>query len=447
MSNFLGGSDMARTAFIRLFVLLLVAFQIPPIGHLRAQVPVTAGHEHLTEVACVDVRPGEKRPEFGCFNIATVTGLHFSQASVYWHLRAFSSRKAAEAAKSPTGMVVEEDGRVWLSEFGPRNTAPRGGSAIAIVGPLQLPPAKSYAAVLSYAVMRPGDNSRVHTHPGPEAGTCWRENSVWKLRLAPTGLGPEEPRQCDRMFRWNSTSLVPRFGVRSPWSSMMRLRRGAYPLTGNRPEPVVGNDRSNRLSEVRLTEGERPVDDPIGSSQLPHHRHSRIGQIGAVGTGPNSTIEMLAERGVLLADPQQALADRPGDCASGAFGRRPARRSRPPSPTARASSRTRHSRSASAWAPRRHRHRPRFLDVFFDLGEPPAIRLFGARIEQLAGISRITNQAGSSGIARHVEPSFSGGARSSTWSSRPGSARRRARYCRPFESRRRAVRPSNPIDQ
>ncbi len=37
-----------------------------------------------------------------------------------------------------------------------------------IVGPLLLPAAKSYTAVLSYAVMRPGDNSRVHTHPGPE---------------------------------------------------------------------------------------------------------------------------------------------------------------------------------------------------------------------------------------------------------------------------------------
>ena len=40
----------------------------------------TAGHEHLTEVACVDVPPGEKRPEFGCFNVGMVTGLHFSQA-------------------------------------------------------------------------------------------------------------------------------------------------------------------------------------------------------------------------------------------------------------------------------------------------------------------------------------------------------------------------------
>ena len=113
---------MARTPFIGVLVLFLVAFQIVPIGHLRAQMPGTAGHEHLTEVACVDVPLGEKRPEFGCFNVGKVTGLHFSQASVYWHLRAFPSRKAAEAAKSATGIVVEEEGRVWLSEFGSRNS-------------------------------------------------------------------------------------------------------------------------------------------------------------------------------------------------------------------------------------------------------------------------------------------------------------------------------------
>jgi hypothetical protein len=140
-----------------------------PIGHPRAQVPGTAGHEHLTEVACVDVPPGEKRPEFGCFNIGTVTGLHFSQASVYWHLRAFPDKKAAEAAKSATGIVVEEDGRVWLSEVGPRNTAPRGGEAIAIVGPLQLPAAKSYAAVLSLTLSCGPATIRgcIHTR-GPE---------------------------------------------------------------------------------------------------------------------------------------------------------------------------------------------------------------------------------------------------------------------------------------
>jgi quercetin dioxygenase-like cupin family protein len=159
---------MSRTPLIAVLILFLVAFQSVPIGNLWAQVPGTAGHAHLTEVACLDLPLGEKRPEFGCFNVGTVTGLHFSQASVYWHLRAFPTRKAAESAKSATGIVVEEDGRVWLSEFGDRNSTSQGGESIAVIGPLRLPAAKSYAAVLSYAVMRPGDNSRVHTHPGPE---------------------------------------------------------------------------------------------------------------------------------------------------------------------------------------------------------------------------------------------------------------------------------------
>ncbi len=236
---------MTHTPFIGALVLFLVAFHIAPIGHLRAQVPATAGHDHLTEVACVDVPPGEKRPEFGCFNVGTVTGLHFSQASVYWHLRAFPSRKAAEAAKSATGIVVEEDGRVWLSEFGARNSAPRGGESIAVVGPLQLPAAKSYAAVLSYAVMRPGDNSRVHTHPGPEG---WYVLAGEQCLETPAGANRARSRRNHdgggEYSNGTDTSLVRRSGVRSPWSSMIRLRRGAYPLTGNRPEPVVSSDRS-----------------------------------------------------------------------------------------------------------------------------------------------------------------------------------------------------------
>jgi quercetin dioxygenase-like cupin family protein len=158
---------MVRTS-IRVIVLFVVGLQFGSPSHLRAQVPAAAQHDHLTEVACVDVPQGQKRPEFGCFNIGLVTGLHFKESSVYWHLRAFPSRKAAEAVRSATGIVAEEDGRVWLSEFGARNMAARGGEAVAIVGPLQLPVAESYAAVLSYAVMRPGDSSRVHTHPGPE---------------------------------------------------------------------------------------------------------------------------------------------------------------------------------------------------------------------------------------------------------------------------------------
>lgn len=137
-------------------------------GKLNAQDSAAAAHEHMTGAACEDTPAGQKRPRFGCFNIATESGLEFTESEVYWHLRTFPTRAAAEARRSKTGIVVEEDGRVWLSEFGPRNLVLRGGHPISIVGPLVLPPAKTYTAVLSYAVMRPGDRSRVHTHPGPE---------------------------------------------------------------------------------------------------------------------------------------------------------------------------------------------------------------------------------------------------------------------------------------
>lgn len=157
-----------RSASTIALATMLATAQFVASSGLHAQVSGAAGHDHLSEVACVDVPSTAKRPEFGCFNVGTLTGLHFTQSSVYWHLRTFPDRKSAIAAKSATGIVVVEDGRAWLSEFGAKDLAVRGGKAIAVIGPLELPVAKGYTAVLSYAVMRPGDNSRVHTHPGPE---------------------------------------------------------------------------------------------------------------------------------------------------------------------------------------------------------------------------------------------------------------------------------------
>src|SRR5690348_11854372 len=145
---------MAGTSPLARLIPFLVTLHSVMIADAWAQAPASAPHEHLTEVACVDVAPGEKRPEFGCFNVGTAAGLVFKETAVYWHLRAFPDRKGAEAARSTRGIVVEEDGRVWLSEFGPRISTLREGTPIAVVGPLQLPPAKTYTAVVSYAVMR-----------------------------------------------------------------------------------------------------------------------------------------------------------------------------------------------------------------------------------------------------------------------------------------------------
>ena len=133
---------------------------------LHAQDLTPTTHDHLVVQGCVNIPPGQKRPDFGCFSLATESGLRFSEPTAYWHLRTFPNRAAADAAKSPTGIVVEEDGRVWLSEFGSHDLALQGGQAVAIVGPMELPKAESYAVVLAYAVMRPNDRSIVHVHPG-----------------------------------------------------------------------------------------------------------------------------------------------------------------------------------------------------------------------------------------------------------------------------------------
>ena len=156
-----------------------------------------------------------------------------------------------------------------------------------------------------------------------------------------------------------------------------------------------------------LLDGSRSIGD---SSKLPHHRPSSVGHIGAVGAGPNRAIEMLAERGMVLADARQGLADSPGDCASGTFGRGPGAPITPPESdcTGELPDETFAFRIRLR-GPFNVTDRPRFLDVFVDLGEPAAIRLFRALIEQLASISRITNQAGSNGAAGRVGPSLSRG--------------------------------------
>jgi quercetin dioxygenase-like cupin family protein len=160
---------MKRFNVAAIFSILASTLAVPfTLGAANGQETAGATHEHLGGVACDDVAQGAKRPDFGCFNVATEAGLQFQTPQAYWHIRTFANRAAANAARSATGIVVEEDGRVWLSEFGSRDLIIKGGQPVATVGPLQLPPAKSYTAVLSYAVMRPGDQSRVHTHPGPE---------------------------------------------------------------------------------------------------------------------------------------------------------------------------------------------------------------------------------------------------------------------------------------
>jgi quercetin dioxygenase-like cupin family protein len=146
-----------------------LAFIVFTFGNNVLAQTAGAEHEHMVSQTCSELPAGQKRPEFGCFIVASSKGRQFSRSETYWHLQKFPNRAAAEAAKSANGIILEDQGQFWLSEFGPDDIAPRGGDPTVIIGPLELPYAKSYDAQIAYAVLRPGDRSRVHTHPGPEA--------------------------------------------------------------------------------------------------------------------------------------------------------------------------------------------------------------------------------------------------------------------------------------
>ena len=108
--------------------------------------------------------------EFGCFITAREElGRLPSDSALYWHIDAYPTHAAAQAAKGPRGTVVESLGRNWLFTIAVERWRPRGGEHLATVGPLPVIQAQAHAAVYMEGVFRPGMHSRVHRHPGVEA--------------------------------------------------------------------------------------------------------------------------------------------------------------------------------------------------------------------------------------------------------------------------------------
>lgn len=108
--------------------------------------------------------------EFGCFITAREElGRLPRDSALYWHLDAYPTRTAAQAARGPRGTVVESLGRTWLFTIAGARWRPSGGERLATVGPLPLIGAESYAAVYMEGVFQPGMHSAAHRHPGVEA--------------------------------------------------------------------------------------------------------------------------------------------------------------------------------------------------------------------------------------------------------------------------------------
>ena len=122
-----------------------------------------------TDGTCVPVAERAGR-DFGCFITARQElGRLSASPALFWHLDAYPTRAAAEAERGPRSTVVESLGRIWLFTIAAAEWRPGAGERVAVIGPLPLVAADSFAAVYMEGVFQPGMHTMVHRHPGVEA--------------------------------------------------------------------------------------------------------------------------------------------------------------------------------------------------------------------------------------------------------------------------------------
>ena len=121
--------------------------------------------------SCCTMRVSERTQEEGCYVLANETLDSLPSGPLYWHLYTYPNMATASQAKEiPRAVVTESFGKVWLFNIAPANWRPSSGERVAVIGPLQIPPAKKYFARYMESIEAPTvKGTPVHTHPGPEA--------------------------------------------------------------------------------------------------------------------------------------------------------------------------------------------------------------------------------------------------------------------------------------
>src|SRR2546422_4227583 len=126
----------------------------------------------LAAALAVQEGPRAQRETTGVFILARTIVPHLPPAPLIWRLETFPSEDAARAVASPASVVVKADGKTWLFTVAGQHAAASGGGVrVAAVGLPPVPQAQSYELLAALAILQPGDDVGVHTHPGPEA---WR---------------------------------------------------------------------------------------------------------------------------------------------------------------------------------------------------------------------------------------------------------------------------------
>ncbi len=143
----------------------------------------------------------QRTGDAGCYTTAETPLGMLPSGPLFWHLYAYPSRTAAEAARGARGTVIDSLGKHWLFTIAEESWSPAAGEKVASVGPLLVANNKPYTARYMEAVFPPGSQpvgGPGHRHPGPEAwyvlsgAQCLETpNGVVKTSAGETALVPE----------------------------------------------------------------------------------------------------------------------------------------------------------------------------------------------------------------------------------------------------------------
>jgi quercetin dioxygenase-like cupin family protein len=111
----------------------------------------------------------QDRDAAGCYETGSLD-LKKAPSELYWHIYQYDTLADAEseAARHMWASVTQIHARIWLYLLGRADEKVQTGAEKAVIGPLKIP-AGAVTAHLSKAIFPPGMQTRVHSHPGPEA--------------------------------------------------------------------------------------------------------------------------------------------------------------------------------------------------------------------------------------------------------------------------------------
>ena len=98
----------------------------------------------------------ERQSEIGCYTTAETPLGVLPPGPLFWHLYAYPSRAAAEAARGPRGTVTDSSGKHWLHTIEVEGFHPSAGERIAVIGPLVIASGTPHTARFMEAVFPPG---------------------------------------------------------------------------------------------------------------------------------------------------------------------------------------------------------------------------------------------------------------------------------------------------